>query len=94
MKVAYIIFDQITWLDMIGVYDAVSRLKIYNYLPDLSWEICAMSEFSSDAMGLTMSAQKINSSLADYDVIIVPGGHGTRNLQKDEKFIDWIRSAG
>lgn len=27
MKIAYIIFNKITWLDLIGIYDPVSRLQ-------------------------------------------------------------------
>src|SRR5438128_2159540 len=92
MKIAYIIFDGITWLDFIGVYDAVSRLKIYNYLPDLTWDTCSFASTAADGMGLTMVAHKVKPNLKEYDVIVVPGGHGTRKLQEDETFIQWLRT--
>ena len=44
VKLAYIIFDDITWLDFIGVYDPISRLKTLNYLTDLSWDICSHTD--------------------------------------------------
>lgn len=94
MKIAYIIFDNITWLDFIGIYDPISRLKSMNYLPDLSWDICAYSDGNStDSFGLEIVPAKIKNSLAGYDAIIVPGGFGTRELQFDSGFITWLKTA-
>jgi len=94
VKLAYIIFDGITWLDLIGIYDPLSRLRAMNYLPDLTWDICAYSGSAKDDFGLQMSPTQIRPSLSDYDAIIIPGGHGTRELQFDAPFIDWIKTAG
>jgi transcriptional regulator GlxA family with amidase domain len=93
MKLSYIIFDGITWLDFIGIYDPISRLKSLQYLPDLTWDICAYSNNAKDNFGLEIKATKIGNSLADYDAIIIPGGYGTRQLQFDKDFIDWIKTA-
>src|SRR3954454_10347770 len=93
MKLAYIIFDKITWLDFIGIYDPLSRLQSMKYLPDLSWDICACSTSARDNFGLEIPATKMQSSLATYDAIIVPGGTGTRQLQFDKDFIAWIQTA-
>jgi cyclohexyl-isocyanide hydratase len=93
MKLAYIIFNGITSLDFIGIYDPLSRLKSINYLPGLSWDICSYSETVKDNFGLEIKPTKIKNSLADYDAIIIPGGFGTQQLQFDEGFIDWIRTA-
>jgi transcriptional regulator GlxA family with amidase domain len=93
MKLAYIIFEGITWLDFIGIYDPLSRLKSLNYLPDLSWDVCSYTETVKDTFGLEIKPTKIKTSLSDYDAIIVPGGFGTRQLQFDAGFIDWIKTA-
>jgi hypothetical protein len=46
MKIAYILYNDFTMLDFVGVYDAVLRLKTMNYIPDLQWDLCAsMSPF-------------------------------------------------
>ena len=92
MKIAYILFDRITLLDFIGIYDPISRLKSMKYLPDLSWDICAYQPTIKDGFGLEMVSQKVKESLADYDAIIVPGGFGTRALRFDEGFIDWLKT--
>jgi cyclohexyl-isocyanide hydratase len=91
MKVAYIIFEGITWLDLIGIYDPISRLKTH-FLPDLSWDVCSLTNSVKDNHGLQMSATKVNTSLATYDVLIVPGGVGTRALIHDQPFLDWIET--
>ena len=93
MKIAYIIFDGVTWLDFIGVYDAVSRLKSMRYMNDLSWDICSMNNTASDNFGLTIVANKVGQPLDSYDAIVVPGGHGTRTLINDRNFLDWLSSA-
>jgi transcriptional regulator GlxA family with amidase domain len=93
MKLAYIIFDGITWLDLVGIYDPVGRLKSLDYLPDLSWDICAYSEPCSDHFGLTMLPTRLRQSLDGYDALIVPGGYGTRKLQTDQGFIEWLQTA-
>jgi cyclohexyl-isocyanide hydratase len=85
MKLAYIIFEGITWLDFIGIYDPVSRLKSLNYLPGLSWDICSYSAIVKDNFGLEIKPTRIKNSLSDYDAIIVPGGWGTRQLQFEQR---------
>src|SRR5438309_5825208 len=93
MRLAFIIFDDITWLDLIGIYDSVRRLKSLNYLPDLTWDFCAFLKTANDFSGIEVKATKIKTSLADYDALIVSGGHGTRQLQFDTEFINWIQTA-
>ncbi|SRR5258705_1825566 len=93
MRIAYIVFDGITWLDFIGIYDPISRLKSLNYIPKLTWDICSFTKTVSDNFGLEIKPNKIQNSLADYDVIIIPGGFGIKELQLDNDFLNWIRSA-
>ena len=93
MKIAYIIFNGITWLDFIGIYDPLSRLKSLKYLPDLSWDVCSFTPAVTDNFGLEIKPDKIQNSLARYDAVIVPGGFGTRQLQCDNEFINWIRTS-
>ena len=64
-----------------------------NFIPNLSFDICAVEEIVSDSLGLRMMATKVNSSLNDYDAIIIPGGFGTRKLQFNKIFINWVKTA-
>ena len=48
MKTAFVIFDRMTALDLIGVYDPLTRLKSMNFVPEFNWKICAFTEEVSD----------------------------------------------
>jgi cyclohexyl-isocyanide hydratase len=93
MKTAFIIFDQMTALDLIGVYDPLTRLKSMNFIPEFNWEICAVKSKVSDDRGLRFMPDKVAEPLSDYDMLVVPGGFGTRSLQHDKSFVDWLKSA-
>jgi cyclohexyl-isocyanide hydratase len=93
MKIAFVIFDGLTALDFVGVYDAVTRLKTMGYVEDLAWEICAYTDKVSDLTGLSFAPTKVGESLGAYDLVIVPGGFGTRKLVRDEGFIAWLKTS-
>lgn len=93
MKTAFIVFDRMTALDFIGVYDPLTRLDSMDLLTDFQWHICAFTEQVHDDKGLRFMPQKVNESLEEYDLIVLPGGFGTRTLQHDSAFIDWLRTA-
>lgn len=93
MKIAYILFNGITTLDFIGIYDPISRMKLYHFLPELEWDICANHESIKDNFGLEIKVNKVSPNLANYDMIIIPGGFGTRDLQSDAQFITWLKTA-
>jgi transcriptional regulator GlxA family with amidase domain len=93
MRIAYIIFDGITWLDLIGVYEPVSKLRSNNFLPHLSWDICGFTEKCKDIFGFEVNALKVQNDLSKYDAIVVPGGIGTRQLQYNDTFITWLKTA-
>ncbi len=93
MKAAYILFNGITFLDFIGVYDPLSRLQSQGHLPGFSWDTCAITPSVSDSFGLEMKVDKVRPDLSGYDLLIVPGGFGTRALQKDSGFVNWLQTA-
>lgn len=93
MKIAYILFNGLTVLDFVGIYDAVSRLKALNYIPNLEWDICSYSTTIIDNFGLEIIPDKVGNNLETYDAIIVPGGFGTRKLQFETNFINWVKTS-
>jgi putative intracellular protease/amidase len=87
--VAIPIFQGITALDAIGPYEVLSRLprtRVYFVAtePDMMRTENGMLALHADA---TLSA------LARPDVIVFPGGFGTRRLMEDEQVLDWLRGA-
>ena len=94
MKAAFIVFDRVTALDFIGFYDPVTRLKSMDILRDFEWRICATTGHVVDDRGLKMGVDAVGEPLGAYDMVFVPGGFGTRTLQHDRGFVDWLRTAG
>jgi transcriptional regulator GlxA family with amidase domain len=93
MKAALVIFDGMTMLDFVGFYDALTRLRTMKFMPDLEWRICSPRPQAKDDRGLGMLADSVGESLSGHDLLYVPGGMGTRGLQHDRAFIDWIGTA-
>ncbi len=93
MKAAFVVFDRMTALDFVGFYDPVSRLKTMKIVEDFEWRICAMTRRVVDDRGLGFEADTVAEPLSGYDMLFVPGGLGTRSLQHDVGFIDWLKTA-
>jgi len=93
MRLGFVIFDGMTALDFIGVYDPLTRLRSMGFMPEMGWDICAYAAPVADDRGLGFYPTKIAKSLADYDVLIVPGGLATRQLVADRCFLP-VKSFG
>ena len=93
MRIAFIIYNGMTALDFIGVYDSVVRLKTMNFIKDLHWDVCSTFRKVTDSTGLSLGPTKVVDSLRGYDMVIVPGGPGLRNLIDDTEFLKWLKTA-
>jgi transcriptional regulator GlxA family with amidase domain len=87
MDIAFLLFDGITALDAVGPYEVLSRLP------------AARVRFVGVAPGVVETKERslglrVSSSLADVrtaDVLVVPGGPGTRALLEDASVLGWLR---
>jgi transcriptional regulator GlxA family with amidase domain len=93
MKCALVVFERITALDFVGFYDAFTRLASLKIREDLRWRICGREATVADDRGLRIAAHAVNEPLDGYDLLFVPGGWGTRELQHDRAFVDWLKTA-
>jgi len=93
MKSACIIFEGMTALDFVGVFDPVTRLKTMGFIEDLSWEVCSFTKDVADGAGLRFLPTRVGESLEGFDLLIVPGGYGTRRLARDPAFVEWLKTA-
>ena len=93
MNAAFIIFDQMTALDFVGFYDPLTRLKSMDFMSDFHWQICSFCDDVSDNQDLRFNADTLKRSLHDFDLLVVPGGYGTRSLQHNHEFIAWLQTA-
>lgn len=96
MKAALIVFDRMTYLDFVGFYDPLTRLKSMNVMPDFEWRILSNRPQVADdrgPAGMKMVPDAVLEPLGGYDLLYVPGGMGTRPLQHDGEFVDWLKTA-
>jgi cyclohexyl-isocyanide hydratase len=93
VKTAFVIFDDMTVMDFIGIYDPLTRLKSMKIMPEFEWNVCALRAQVADDKGLRILPDSVAKPLNEYDLIVVAGGMGTRKLQHDEAFIGWLKGA-
>lgn len=82
-----------TTLDFVGLYDPLTRLRTMDVLPAFEWQLCALTPRIADDRGLRFMPDQVAQPLDAFDLLLVPGGFGTRALQHDASFIDWLRTA-
>lgn len=89
MQIAMALYDRFTALDIVGPYEALSRL------PDA--EVVFVAETAgpvrADTGFLAITADKALADVPSPDIVVVPGGPGTFAQIENETFLDWLRSA-
>ena len=89
MDIAIPIFDEITALDAIGPYEVLSRL------PGAQVHFLGLEPGPkrTDNGMLALTADRALAEVPHPDVIVFPGGYGTRPLMNDEAMLAWVRAA-
>lgn len=89
LSIAIPLFDGLTALDAVGPYEVLSRL------PDARVQFIAATpgpKRTENGM-LALTADAALADLPDPDVIVVPGGIGTRAVLDNEQLLAWLRAA-
>src|SRR5438105_4345984 len=86
-SVAFFVFPRVTSLDFVGVYDALRRLA------GVELKFIGTAARIVDEGGLSFEAQPY-PSFEGLDLLVVPGGLGTRPLEDDERCLEYLRSWG
>ncbi len=87
MQIAFLLYDHMTALDMIGPYEVVGRL------PGAEVRfVAAETGTKRTDQQLGMVADHSLSEVPSPDIIVVPGGD-ERGPSGDEHVLDWLRSA-
>ena len=89
MQVVIPIFDGFTALDAVGPYEVLARV------PGAEVVFAALEPGPKRAQtgALALHADCALSQVPNPQVLVVPGGFGTRALIDDEPLLDWIRTA-
>ena len=94
MRVGILLFDGVEELDAVGVYDVLAKAKQLHPQLDLTVRMRALKEDVSGALGLKILAHEVKRDLSDLDLLIVPGGPGTKHVAADGEMLRSILDFG
>src|SRR3954452_10443958 len=88
MEIAILLFDRITALDAVGPYEVLARL------PGAQVKFVALEpgEMRTETRSLALMADVAAADITAPDIVVIPGGVGTRPLMEHEPTLDWIRA--
>jgi transcriptional regulator GlxA family with amidase domain len=89
MHVAIPLFPRFTALDAIGPYEVLQRIPTI----DITFIGHERGEVRSENGLLGITRDATFEELPQPDVIVFPGGVGSRPLTQDERVLDWVRHA-
>jgi putative intracellular protease/amidase len=87
MQVAIALFPRNTALDSIGPYEVLQRVPCI----DVVFVGQRRGEVRTDNGMLGLMCDATFDEVTQPDVLLVPGGVGTRTLLRDEAMLDWVR---
>jgi transcriptional regulator GlxA family with amidase domain len=87
MQIAIPLFDRLTALDAVGPYEVLSRV------PGARVDFVAAEPgvYQTDTRMLSLTASLSYDDAPNPDILVFPGGLGTRALMKDVPTLDWVR---
>ena len=88
-QIAIPLFPRFTALDGIGPYEVLQRVPKF----DVTFVAAARGEVRSENGMLGLVADATFEEIPAPDVIVFPGGVGTRPLERDDRVLAWLRAA-
>jgi transcriptional regulator GlxA family with amidase domain len=87
MKIAFLIFDDLTTLDAIGPFEVLCRIPGAEVM------------FVGETAGIKRADPKSLGIVADYsiadvssaDILVVPGGRGEQQVRQKPHMLEWVR---
>jgi transcriptional regulator GlxA family with amidase domain len=89
VRIAIATFPRLTALDAVGPYEVLQRVPHFDLVLVGHSEGVVRSD--NGMLGLSVDAEF--EDVPDPDVLVFPGGVGTRALQRDQRVLEWVRRA-
>ena len=88
MQIAIPLFERFTALDAVGPYEVLSRM------PGARVDFLAAERgvVHTDTGMLAVSVERTLDEVPAPDVLVVPGGIGSRTALADERLLEWVRA--
>ena len=83
------LFPRVTALDGIGPYEVLQRIPHF----DVTFVAAARGEVRTENGMLGLTADATLEEFPSPDVVVFPGGVGTRPIQRDDRVLEWLRTA-
>jgi len=87
MDIALLLYDDMAPLDAVGPYEVLRNVP--------GWEVRTVAprkgEVRSENGSLGLIADHALAEITAPDIVLLPGGWGSRELMKDEATLDWVR---
>jgi putative intracellular protease/amidase len=88
MQISILAFDGLTALDAVGPYEVLRSVP--------GWEVAFVGkergEVRTDVGSLGLTVDHDFAERPEADILLVPGGEGTRALMEDKEVLDWVRN--
>jgi transcriptional regulator GlxA family with amidase domain len=88
LKIAILLFDNFTALDVVGPYEVLSKIpnsRIYM--------VAIEPKLVKDIKGLQISADYSLNDIKNPDILVIPGGFGIDSILDNQDIINWIQNA-
>lgn len=86
VKIGILIFNGLAALDAVGPYEILSRI------PNAQVSFISINAGPIESIGgLQLIAKHTIYEDTNYDVIIIPGGNGIREMTKNKDVLNWVR---
>lgn len=89
VQIAIPLFERFTALDAVGPYEVLQRIPTF----DITFVGHARGEVRTENGMLGLVIDATFEECPTPDVIVFPGGVGTRPLEKDDRVVRWVRDA-
>jgi len=90
-RFAFVAFEGMTLLDLVGAYDPLSRIASMGFDREATFTlVSADGRCVWTAPGAALTVTEVRPPLDAYDVVVIPGGPATRALEKDAAVIAWL----
>jgi transcriptional regulator GlxA family with amidase domain len=89
LQIAIPLFPKYTALDAVGPYEVLQRIPHF----DIVFVGHDRGEVRSENAMIGLTVDATFEEVATPDVVVFPGGVGTRPLEHDARVLDWVRRA-
>jgi transcriptional regulator GlxA family with amidase domain len=88
MQIVFLLFDGLTALDAVGPYEVLARLPG----AEVSFVGKTAGTILTGDQKLRVGTDAALEDVKACDLLVVPGGFGTRPLESDARVLDWVRA--